>query len=470
MKSRPLSGHVVRLMSASCVLALLLLAGCLEQTFVWSPDGQRAAVINLASRELMLCAADGQLLAPRVSNVARLAWLSDSQRLVLVRERKESQWAPLAHAMGVDRAGALVTEAEAAWQKLQSGATWSSIGGIKPLFAEREPTWNFVCIYLRDHHGEALRRTLDAGEWAEVAGKTAAIHELVTARIEGDRIVTGTRLYVGIDEVVALRVSPGDKAVAFVVESQLSQTKESQLWLAPVDASTPQLVAERVAAQPDWTTDGRSLVYFQAASAASNDDLRLGTLVRREVLDSSGAISISSDQGYLAGWIFSEQTRVRCLRDGRILFNAAEISLPIAAEDYGEQREQLFALDAAHQSTLVRMIPRKQQEDLPKALTFFEVSPDEQRVLFGGLSGEVCVLTLASGTVEYVQQPEKQNLQGAPVWRNDGSFTYTRRTAAKDGQKPTRAAEIVLRRDREEKVLSATWPDEVVNALVSDRN
>lgn len=470
MKTRSLLRPFARLLSAGCVPALLFLTGCLEQTLVWSPDGQRAAVINLANRELMLCAADGHLLPSRVPDVATMAWLSDSQRLVLAREHQESRWAPLAHAMGADRAGALVAEAEAAFEKLQSGAGWSSVGGVKPLFADREPTWNFICLYLREHHGEALRSKLDPGEWNEVANKTAALHELVVVRIEDDRIVLGPPLYAGIDEVASLRVSPGDQAVAFVVESQLSPTKEGQLWLVPVEAATPQLVAARVAAQPDWTADGRSLVYFQAASAASNDDLRLGTLVRREVLDSSGKIQVAADQSYLAGWIFSEQTRVRCLHDGRILFNAAEISLPIAAEDYGEQREQLFALDPARQSTLVRMIPRKQQEDLPKVLAFFEVSPDEQQVLFGDLTGEVCVLTLASGAVEYVQQPEKQNLQGAPVWRRDGSFTYTRRTAAKHGQKPARAAEVVLRRGQDEQVLSATWPDTVVNALVSQRN
>ncbi|ACB74823.1 hypothetical protein [Opitutus terrae] len=471
MKTSLFYRQSARLLSAGCVLALLFLSGCLEQSFVWSPDGQRAVVINLANRELMLCAADGQLLPPRVAAVSRVAWLGDSQRLVLARRHTEATWSGLAAAMSPDEVREIVARAEIAWQKLQSGAGWSRLGGAAGLFSDQDPMGKFVGIYLRDQRGQTLRPQLTADEWDDLSRQTAEVHELTVARIEREQIVLGPTLSRGIEEIIEIRVSPGDRAVAFVSEAALTKPKESRLRIALLDGNAPaQLVSERVAAQPDWTTDGRSLVYFQAAGAASNDDLRLGTLIRRDVLDSSGAIRISSDQSYLAGWIFSEQTRVRCLRDGRILFNAAEISLPIAAEDYGEQREQLFALDPVRQSTLVRMIPRKQQEDLPKGLAFFEVSPDEQQVLFGDLSGQVCVLTLASGAVDYVQQPEKQNLQGAPVWRNDGSFTYTRRTPAKHGQKPARAAEVVLRRGRAETVLSATWPDEVVNALVSERN
>lgn len=467
--SSPVRSARVRLALLSLAAAFLL-SGCLEQLYVWSPDGRRVAVINPANRELRLADPSGQLLAPRLSNVSTVAWLRDSERLLVARRHAETSWAPLAQALGAQRAAAVTARADDAWQKLLGGTSWSGLGGVAGLFAERDPEWNLVCIYLRNRGGEALRTRLTAAEWEDVSRKTTDVHELVLARITGDEIVSGTRLYSGVDELVDVRLAPQDRAVAFVLQSSLTDTKDNALWLVALDAPAPQPVAERVAAQPDWTADGRSLVYFQAASPSGHDDLRLGTLVRREVLDASGAIRISSDQSYLAGWVFSEQTRVRCLRDGRILFNAAEISLPIAAEDYGEQREQLFALDPARQATLVRMIPRKQQDDLPKGLTFFEASPDEQQVLFGDLNGEVCVLTLASGAVEYVQQPGKKNLQGAPVWRSDGAFTYTRRATAKDGASPARAAEVILRRGEAETVLSATWPDEMVNALVSQRD
>lgn len=470
MKTQLSQKHILRIVLAPLALALLFLAGCLEQVYVWSPDGKRAAVVNLSKEGLMLCDADGTLSVPLVPDVFRVAWLSDSQRLVLARKHNESKWTPIARVMGQPRAAALVAEAEASWQKFQTGAGWGGVGGVAGLFADRDPDWKLVCIYLRERYGEALHAKLDAGQWDDVAKQTAEIQELVMARIEGEKIVTGTQLYEGIDAISDFRVSPGDKAVAFVAELAQGKSKDGRLWVVPVDASTPQLVAERVAAYPDWTADARSLVYVQASGAASNDDLRLGTLVQREVLDATGKIQLQSEQKSLAGLMFSDQTRVRCLRDGRILFNAAEVNLPLTADDYGDEHEQLFALDPARQATLVRMIPRKRQENLPTGLTFFEVSPGERQVLFGDFTGKIGVLTLATGEVQQVQEPAKDSLQGAPVWRSDGEFTYTRRTPEKDGKKPARAVEVVLRRGEKEKVLSTSWPDAMVNELFSEKN
>ena len=469
MKTPSHQNPLRRIAVVAFALTLLLLAGCLEQVCVWSPDGKRAAVVNLGKDGLRLCDADGRLSPPLVPDVFRVAWLSDSQRLVLARKHSESKWGPLARAMGQARAAALVAQAEEAWQKLQTGAGWDGVGGVAGLFADRDADWKFVTIYLRERYGEALRTKLDPGRWNEVADTNAEIQELVMARIDGERIVTGTQLYEGIDEISDVRVAPGDQAVAFVAELKQGKAKDGRLWAVRVDTSVPELVAERVAAFPDWTADARSLVYVQASGSSSGDDLRLGTLVQRAVLDAAGKIQLKPEPKYLAGLMFSDQSRVRCLRDGRILFNAAEISLPIAAEDYGNEHEQLFAIDLARQATLVRMIPRKQQEDLPKALTFFEVSPDERQVLLGDITGNVDVLTLATGEVQPVQESTKDNLQGAPAWRTAGEFTYTRRLPSKDGRKPARAAEVMLRRGDKETVLSRGWPDAMVNELFSER-
>ena len=80
-----------------------------------------------------------------------------------------------------------------------------------------------------------------------------------------------------------------------------------------------------MAASPDWVNDGRSLVYMQASGEGTKDDVRLATLVQREVMDDKGKIKISENAPELAGLFFQKTTRVRCLTDGRILFNAMEI-------------------------------------------------------------------------------------------------------------------------------------------------
>jgi hypothetical protein len=473
MSTQPRRPRWLHLILASVALALLLLTGCLEQHLLWSPDGKRAAVIDKDSG-LFLCDIDGKLSPPLVPDVFRVAWLSDSQQLILARKHSESKWTPIARAMGQQSAAALVAQADAFWQKLQTGTQWSSLWRVPGMWERRERDEGLIKIYLHERYGESLHVKLDAGDWDNVAQQTANIYELVMARIDGDTIITGTQLHEGIDEISDCRVSPGDKAVAFVTQMAQDKDEDGRLWVVQVNTSTPVLVAERVAFFPDWTADARSLVYLQSSGASATDDLRLGTLVQRKVLNPEGKIEIESDRKELGGWIFSSLCRIRCLRDGRIVFNAAEITLPVAAEDFGDQREQLFALDLARQSTLVRLIPRKHESKLPQSLAFFEVSPDEQQVLCGWVDGTVGVITLATGELKEVQEAGENSVQGAPVWRKAGEFTYTRRTGAKDGKKPARAVEVVLGTEEKdghykETVLSQTWPDAMLNALVSEK-
>jgi hypothetical protein len=453
-----------RLALALLTLTALLLGGCLEKTLVWSPDGTRAVVI--AGDGLRLCDAAGKLSEPLLSGVYRAAWLADSQQLVLARKHGTSTWAEVAKAAGPEPAAALIAQAEAIWQKVQTGASWDSVHSFF-----HEDGAAVMRIYLRERYGNAIRPTLSAEGWQQFEKQNAEVHELQMARLDGDRIVPGTQLHEGLGEVKEIRIAPGDRAVAFTAAVRPGKDEPLRLALTRVNGTGATPVADRVAMFPDWTPDARALVYVQAAGGDGKDELRLGTLVRREVLDVGGRIDVKSEVKYLAGWIFSGSTRVRCLRDGRILFNAGEISLPIAAEDHGEQREQLFAFDPARQATLVRIVPRKQEDRLPATLAFFDVSPDETQVLFGWFDGAVALLTLATGEVQQVQEGIKDDgLQGQPVWRTTGEFSYTRRAKEKDGQKPVRAAEIVLRRgDKDGTVLTAAWADRIVEQVAGGK-
>jgi len=441
-------------------LLLLLLAGCLEKTLVWSPDGTRAAVIS--QRALYLCDADGNLSPRLVPDVYQAAWLSDSQQLVLARKHSVDKWTPLARTLDPERVGKVASEAESLWKQLETGGKW----GILTMELGKKKDQAVLKIFLREHYGDALRAKVSAGEWDELKSVQAEISELVMARIVGEQIQPGTLLHEGLERINDLRVSPGDRAVAFTTDMALDNDKECRLLLARIDATGAVTVAEHTGTYPDWTADGRALAYVQALGG-TKDDLRLGTLVSREVLDENGQNRIAEKPAELAGLLFGKASRVRCLQDGRILFNSGEFNLPVAANDAGVERDNLFAWDPARQATLVRMVPREEEENLPKNLTFFEVSPDEKQVLVGTFKGHVCLLTLATGEVQEIQAGVKDNLQGAPVWRKSGEFTYTRRTVTKDGRKPVREAEVILRSGKTEKVLSQSWPDAMVNELFS---
>lgn len=451
--------------AATAALLLLLLSGCLEKHIVWSPDGNRAAVI--AKDGLHFCDPEGKLTPLLLSGVYQVAWLGDSQRLVVARERKVGDWTSIARVLSPERAEKVAAEAESLWKQLEAGGQW----GILTKEMDKKKDQAVLKTFLRERYGDALRAKMSAGEWDKLKSMQAEISELVMARIVGEQIQPGTLLHEGLEKINDLRVSPGDRAVAFTTDMALDNDKECRLLLARIDATGAVTVAEHTGTYPDWTADGRSLAYVQA-SGGTKDDLGLGTLVRREVLDENGQNRIAEKPAELAGLMFGKASRVRCLQDGRILFNSGEINLPVAANDVGVERDNLFAWDPARQATLVRMVPRGEEEKLPKNLTFFEVSPDEKQVLVGGVDGEVSVLTLATGDVEALQKTGEYSLWGAPVWRNAEEITYARRNPTEEGKMPARKAEIVLRKvvlgkGGQEKVLSRDWSNEMLESVYS---
>jgi hypothetical protein len=323
----------------------------------------------------------------------------------------------------------------------------------------------YAAAWLGDSKGLVIARH-------EAKSKGADINELMTVRLVGDQVQAGAVIHSGLEMIEDLRLSPADKAVAFTTDIAPGDDEDFALLVARIGAAGAVEVAEHTAAYPDWANDGRSLVYSQVSGGGSKDELRLATLMRREVLDAGGQISLGKDIRQLAGLLFQKTARVRCLRDGRILFNALEVAFPVAAKDFPDEHEKLFALDPARQATLVRMIPGGELDKMPKGLAFFEVSPDERQLLFGGVDGEVCVLTLATGDVQVFQDAGKYGLLGAPVWRNAGGITYARRNPSVDGKIPSRRAEIVLRSTiqgsgNQEKVMSQAWSTEMLESVYS---
>lgn len=461
------TGKLGRVTAAISVALFVLFSGCLEKHLVWSPDGNRAAVI--AKDGLHLCDPAGNLTPLLLPGVNQATWLGDSQGLVVVRGRKAGDWPSIARVVGSERAAAFAARAEAVWKQLEAGGTW----GILTQELGKDKDGAVPMIFLRDRYGEALRAKVSVGDWNDLTSKQVDVSELVMARIAGEQIQVGTLLHEGLEKIESVRVRPGDCAAAFTTDIALGNDNECRLWLTGVGGTGAVPVAEHTNLFPDWTPDGRSLVYVQASgSGSTKDDLRLATLVRRQVMDDSGQIKVAEKPEDLAGMMFSNQPRVRCLKDGRILFNAVEFSLPIMAKDADVERERLFAVDAARQATLVRVVPRGEEENLPKSLAFFEVSPDEKQVLVGGSDGEVSVLTLMTGNVDVLQKAGDYNLMAAPVWRNTEEITFARRNPSVDGKKPERKAEVirrkvVLQKGDQETVLSRDWSQEMLESVFS---
>ncbi len=327
-------------------------------------------------------------------------------------------------------------------------------------------------LFLSDAKGRLSRNLspkANAVAWLSDSQRLAVVTydstgvRLAIARINGEELTAGPSLYSDSTAVLDIRIAPGDAHLAFTIENE---SDAADLLVAPCDGSAPPaVVSQRAAAFPDWSPDGRALVYFKGGG--KSDEASLGTLVRRGVVNENGKVELSREPVHLAGVLIfplAHAPQVRCLKDGRVVFNAAEFDLPLAPDDIEGTREQLFAVETARQPTLVRLMTRQAQQELPTSLRF-EVSPDERQVLFGTPEGSVHVLTLATGKVQEVQpsaeEKGKMDVAVTPVWRRAGQFTYVKRLSSGD-----RPAEVILREGEQEIVLSKDWSSEFIKQLV----
>jgi hypothetical protein len=455
----------------SLLAAAVSLTGCFpEKRVSWSPDGRWATVKG--GDGLYLCDESGRLSQRLVEHPGAVAWLPDSKHLVLSSSESVSSWAQVASVLSAERRHELETLAPVLrdellsytgnWDKFEPKSVAGLTGGeTLALF-----------VYLREQFGPTLREKL-GDKWTDLEKLEAAIYALQTATVKSDSTLElGPVLARSLNEFDALRVAPNGKAVAYRSAAAGGDSAKPLLVLALDGKSTPQPVAERTSLFPDWSRDGRYLVYASSGTEG-NKDLRLGTIARRAVADEAGKLLAAfPDAEELAGIAYQDEVRVRCLRDGRVLFATLEVQLPCTSKDM-PQRADLFAVDPGREPGVTRLTPRQTESELPDAIFLFEVSPDEQHVSVPGGDGRVAVLTLATGDVwEVLGAGEVDHLRTEPTWRSNDElcFAFVPGPAGAKGRAAIALAKLDWAAHKvERRSISDHWPDEVVTEFLVDK-
>ena len=434
---------------------LLVLAGCVTQRIIWSPDGKQAAVI--AADGLYLCDAQGNLSGLLAPGAIRAAWFKDSRRIAFVRLDQCTNWNGLAAILKPQTLESIRRDATGLMAKLRSGAAKEVLESEKKELGKDVLAARMMC--LRDQTQEPLLLPMRTEqEWKELE---VDVSTLVVATAGEGTLQAGPGIDTEIGSIEELRVSPNGVGIAFTVSAE---NGARLLVCGSEPGATPQLITSRGAGYPDWTADGNSLVYVAAANTNCSDDVLLAVLARRQIFGEGGQWIPNASQEDLAGLVFNSGTRVRCLQDGRILFSSEEWRLPVTTNDL-PQREQLFALDPERQSTLTVLVPHSTHEQLPASLSLFEVSPDGKRVAIGGDKGAVAILTLASGNVEVLQTSSDTDLKTLPTWRSANELCYI---APQTQGARTNALtwEVVLVGNGKTNAISRPWPDKVRKGLL----
>jgi len=448
-------------MAALGIVLLGILGGCHPQKrVVWAPDGQQAAYLTPAG--LHLLQADGKLSELRAPGVTEVAWFADGKRLCAVVQTQAKTWKDVAARLSEAQQKDVRTTAEV----LRTAAlAYNGDWGHFELPAEAKAHSDRLAaalLYLRDVQPEELREKLGE-KWADMEKAAATIYELQIFAVTGEQVQPKLRLHLALEPLHSLRMAPNGSAVLFTAGTE---EEALTLWVASTDAAgVPRQVASLVSLAPDWSADGRYVVYAAAAMAKpeQSDAVRLGSISRREVADAQGRLlSEFGKPQDLAGILFHELTRVRCLKDGRILFASSEATLPATAQDM-PARPSLFAVDPERQATVTRLLPRNAAASVDEDLTFFEVSPDEKRLAILHNNWTVSVLTLADGTLEQVQSRKATDMKQTatvPAWRNANELCVVVPPAEEKGR-----AEVVLWSAAGEKVLSGAWKEADVKPL-----
>jgi hypothetical protein len=316
-----------------------------------------------------------------------------------------------------------------------------------------------LLMYIRDEHSEGLPQKFGE-KWKELRELTSTINMVGVYELRPDTIKLKMSLFGTLEGIRSVRLSPDADHVAFVVGAE--DDGGTSLFVAPTDGSSaPRLVERQVGAFPDWSADGQYLAYARASMPhplMDKDAMGLGAIAWRRVRTPDGTLLKEfSETEDLAGVLYYETMRVRCLRDGRILFLAQDVQLPCAAGDM-PQHFTLFEVSPGQRPTVARAITRQADEEISDTMGFFEVSPDDKRIVLPGDKGEIVMYDLGTGKVTQVSTAKdfEEKVRMVPVWRSNRELCFV-----VPGDEPRRM-EVVLWHKGTTRMISKDWPESAV--------
>lgn len=434
----------------------VVLVGCYpEKRIFWSPDGKTAGVI--ANERLYFCDDAGALTPPLLSNAVTVAWLGNSRDLVVELKLAAPSWPDLTNLASPTTVTEVADTARRLLPQLKLGAKADEL--LQDYARSNGDGFvSAVKICWRDCHGEELLGIPDK-EWEELEkDRSADVIVLQRMSYQDGHLAFARELSRNFEPALELRPSPQGNLLAYATSAGLV--------VAAADGSAPPRVLDggTMAIFPDWTPDGRSLVYIKTTYEKNKHDVTLGVLARRRICNEEGQLDPAEECEDLAGLLFDETSKVRCLRDGRILFTSLPLQLPATGKEM-PQREQLFALDPARYHSAIRLIPNSAEEQMPKKLATFEISPDDKRLSTLLDNGGVAVFNLDSGTVDAVQADQVDvKCQLIPSWKSADELCFGS-IASQEKTNQLYLLEVALWKNGKTRSISALWPTNMTAKL-----
>jgi dipeptidyl aminopeptidase/acylaminoacyl peptidase len=405
-------------------VAMLIAAGCVpEKRVVWSPDGDRAAV--LAGDGLYVCDAEGRLSPRLIERAEKAAWFPDGRLLAVVRSIACRTWSEAVLYLNEDeqreiaRKGRLIRE-----EVLDFDGDWNQFGE-RSITLKGQTGGEVVAalMYVRDEIPEGVVEKIGAENWGNLQKLSLSVRllEVYDATRTDGPLAPVSIVTRWLDAIGQPVVAPDGEYIAYAVRIDSSEKPGPPLYVAPARGDAPErLVAAHANLEPDWSPDGRYLAFAKPSnSRGAESDMPFGSIARCQVREGRGdLLEKFPAHEDLAGIVFDSGTRVKYTREGRIIFATAELHLPATAKDM-PQYPSLFAVHPDHQATVTRLIPRAVEPEIAAGSPLFELSPDGKRIAVFGAKNAVYVVRLGNGDYEIVKGTATEGTPKViPVWRN----------------------------------------------------
>jgi len=449
-------------------LTTALIPGCvLYQRVVWSPDGSIAAVMAGDVERgggLRLCSPAGELTPLLLDGVYAAQWFPDGKELLVCRATKVTNWDQIVRILPEHGQRQLIELADQISPLLAESAEWQAIDQLIPETMPVAETRKAAYFVLRDLRAEPNVKKL-AEKYGYGDETSLFVHRLQRITVNGMSAQVGGVVAWSLDHFISARISPTRAAVAYTAgirQGTDSRPTLPELFVANLDGrSAPIHVTSYASFFPDWTFDGRFLVYVAPADEFSD---AFGAVYRQQV---EGA-SLMGERQALA-YVFRPNSdasvRVRCMPDGRIVFATIPLTLPLTEAD-APQRQQLFAIDPEKQATLTRVTPLGAEHDLPQELGYFEMSPNFKKIAFIGEKGRVTLFEIATGKTTVVSTSDVKKLRSLPAWRNHEELTLVVSHVGETDDDPERDEIVIWSEAGGFRLLSRDWSEDSVSGFL----
>lgn len=397
------------------ILAIPLLAACDRKDVVlWSPDGKRMAVI--ASDGLVLGDETGKIAAPLKINLEIFRWMPDSKHALVVERDLVTSWKDACSLLTLSRQREVSRYAERSWR----------LGRMAETFDEQLP--GQACLYLIQTYGKTAARAKFKDKYTDFV-VASCVRTLDLS--ETGKLSTGRPLWRAFRTVEDLRVSPTGKLAAISMDTHPG----NQICVLALKGGTPRQIVKSHAGLPDWSPNGTSLLFFALPHEYKNTSkekeasspLWVGTLDCVKIADTDGNLLPKLPKpSHLVDTLYANDSCVRCLPDGTVLFNSTLRTFPSTTED--NYKNCLFRLspDYKHVETVAGS-----DQITPGYQSSFEPNSDGSLIAFSGDQGGILVLETSSGKKTELEKEGKEDLKFLPQWRIKDEICYPARNSIK---------------------------------------